>query len=100
MPRRKPRTGSETVQLKLRFTERLRARIAHAAGKSGRSMNAEIVHRIEQSFMRDEKSMLADGVIRSAMMDVIEVLSKAFPEVAERFGRSEAQRDAKEARSE
>jgi hypothetical protein len=50
-----PRKQSEIVHLKLRFPERVRVRIEAAAKKNARSMNAEIVHRLEQSFETDER---------------------------------------------
>ena len=52
------RKPTETVQLKLRFPEKLRRRIEAAADKNERSMNAEIVHRLEQSFERDGREAL------------------------------------------
>ena len=61
--RRKP---SETVQLKLRFPERLRVRIEAEAKKNDRSMNAEIVHRLEQSFQRDDSVALVKTVASEA----------------------------------
>jgi hypothetical protein len=45
---------TETVQLKLRFSERLRARLEKAAANNDDSMNSEIIRRLEQSFSRDD----------------------------------------------
>jgi hypothetical protein len=45
-----PRKPTDEVQLKLRFKEKLRQRLSRAAAQSGRSMNAEIIHRLEVSF--------------------------------------------------
>lgn len=56
-----PRKPSDTVQLKLRFPERLRVRIENAASKSGHSMNSEIVRRLEQSFSRDDVSGIIEA---------------------------------------
>lgn len=47
MPRRK---STDTVQLKLRFDEKLRRRLAGEADKADRSLNGEIIHRLERSF--------------------------------------------------
>jgi hypothetical protein len=47
------RKPSDTVQLKLRFPEALRRLLERAAKANDRSMNAEIVHRLEQSFHAD-----------------------------------------------
>ena len=48
------RRPSDTVQLKLRFPERLRQRIEAAAARNEGSMNAEIVRRLEESFRKDD----------------------------------------------
>jgi hypothetical protein len=47
MAKRKP---TDLVNLKVRFTEAMRARIEQAAKKEHRSQNQEIVHRLAQSF--------------------------------------------------
>jgi hypothetical protein len=44
------RKPTDTVQLNLRFSEALRRRLERAAAGHDRSMNAEIVERLEQSF--------------------------------------------------
>ena len=49
------RKATATVQLKLRMKEPLRARLAGAAVKRGVSLNSEVVHRLEESFRREEK---------------------------------------------
>lgn len=41
-------------QFKLRMTADLKAKIEDAAAKNNRSMNAEIVHRLERSFVTDD----------------------------------------------
>lgn len=43
----------EDPQLKLRVTDQMRAKLVYAARANNRSVNAEIVHRIEESFARD-----------------------------------------------
>src|SRR5438128_1897052 len=43
------RKATDTIQLKLRFSEALRRRLERAKS-DGRSLNSEIVHRLEQSF--------------------------------------------------
>src|SRR5262245_15038825 len=45
---------TDQVQLKLRFDERLRRKLEHVAERNDRSMNAEIVHRLEQSLQNEE----------------------------------------------
>jgi hypothetical protein len=71
--RRKP---SETVQLKLRFPERLRVRIEAEAEKSERSMNAEIVHRLEQSFEGDDRGALVKTVASEAAQTASRLMMK------------------------
>lgn len=46
--------GREDPQLKLRLSEDLKDRVAEAARRNNRSVNAEIVHRLEASFAPDE----------------------------------------------
>jgi hypothetical protein len=48
------RKPADEVQLKLRFDERLRRRLAKEAERNQRSMNAEIIHRLEQSFQQED----------------------------------------------
>jgi hypothetical protein len=43
------RKPTDEVQLKLRFSEALRRRLERVAKHNNRSMNTEIVHRLEQS---------------------------------------------------
>lgn len=48
------RKPNDQVQLKLRFDERLRKRLEREAAMNNRSLNGEIIHRLEQSLtMRD-----------------------------------------------
>jgi hypothetical protein len=48
------RKPTDEVQLKLRFSEALRRRIDKAAARNIRSMNTEIVHRVQESLDRDQ----------------------------------------------
>lgn len=48
------RKPTDTVQLKLRFTEALRRRLERAAKANDQSMNTEIVHRVERSFQKED----------------------------------------------
>ena len=64
------RKPTDQVQLKLRFDEKLRRKLELAAERADRSMNAEIIYRLEQSFAdsdiltRIEKKMdeIKDGI--------------------------------------
>lgn len=68
----------------VRFPEGMRDRIADAAKANGRSMNAEIVHRLEQSFAGDLgrdveelRRMMAEVKVR-----VAEILASTEPDEA------------------
>lgn len=50
---------TEMVQLKLRFSERLRRRLEKAAADNDDSMNSEIIRRLEKSFHEESDSLLA-----------------------------------------
>jgi hypothetical protein len=62
--KRKP---SDTVQLNLRFSERLRARLERDAAHERRSMNAEIVERLERSYRKEEDADLTADTFRAAL---------------------------------
>jgi len=65
--------SSEMVQLKLRFPERLRVRIELAANGNQRSMNAEIIDRLEQSFQRHDQLALAEAAA-TAVINKLEIV--------------------------
>lgn len=46
-------SGHLTIQYNLRWSEELKEKIAQSAKEHNRSMNADIVHRLEQSFIND-----------------------------------------------
>jgi hypothetical protein len=48
------RKPSDPVKLNLRFTEALRLRLEKQATKNNRSLNEEIVRRLEESFKGDD----------------------------------------------
>ncbi len=48
------RSRSDTIQLKARMKEPLRAKLEAAAEAKGKSLNAEMVHRLERSFLNDD----------------------------------------------
>lgn len=52
---------NKVVTLKVRVTPEFREKIVNTAKENSRSMNAEIVHRLEQSFIFDEAD--ADGKV-------------------------------------
>jgi Arc-like DNA binding domain len=60
------------VQLKLRFDERLRRRIEHAAKRNECSMNAEIIKRLRQSFEQvDEMEKIFGGRDKFALFQML-----------------------------
>jgi hypothetical protein len=69
-----PRKQSDTVQLKLRFPEKLRLRIEAAAERNQRSMNLEIVHRLEHSFLKDDRSAEITAVAQATATAVVDKL--------------------------
>ena len=68
-----PRKQTDTVHLKLRFSEKLRRRIEAAAGRNQQSMNTEIIHRLEESFL---KETISDTVTASVEASTTAVLSQ------------------------
>jgi hypothetical protein len=76
--KRMTRRQSDTVQLKLRFPERLRLRIESAADRNQRSMNAEIIHRLEQSFQKDDQAALVEATA-TAVVDKLLIVSDGKP---------------------
>ena len=57
--------GREDPQIKLRLSDELKSKIVAAAATTGRSMNAEIVHRLEMTFEAEgetEASLLAKAI--------------------------------------
>ena len=64
------RTKSDTVQLKVRMKEPLRAALEEASERRGVSMNAEIVQRLERSFT-EEESLGGPGMRRLAYSMIV-----------------------------
>jgi hypothetical protein len=60
------RKPTDTIKLQLRFHEALRRRLAQEAKKHDRSLNAEIVHRLEQSLDVPEQAAALASEVRSA----------------------------------
>ena len=72
---------TDLVQLKLRFDERLRRRLEKAAEKNDRSMNAEIVVRLERSLQDQE--ILTE--IRNELAAMKKAMQESQDEQYERF---------------
>jgi len=56
---------SDTVQLKLRFSEALRRRLEREARRQEHSLNGEIINRLEQSFRKSEDADLLGSTLRA-----------------------------------
>jgi hypothetical protein len=67
-----PRKQTDTVHLKLRFSEKLRRRIEAAADRNQQSMNAEIIHRLEQSFEKDDRVQLVETTVNKVAATLTE----------------------------
>lgn len=80
------RAASETIQLKVRMKEPLRARIEEAAKKRGVSMNVEAVNRLESSFANEGR--VADEFGGQEKYQIFRMLSVAAETVESRTGNS------------
>lgn len=82
MSTQKPGRGSD--QFPLRLPDGMRDRIKAEAERNGRSMNAEIVARLEESFIeRSEIQKTADNIV-SAGFGIVEMV-RAFGTLLERL---------------
>jgi Arc-like DNA binding dprotein len=63
------RKPTDTVKLQLRFHEALRRRLAREAKKNNRSLNAEIVHRLEQSLDVPEQAEAVASKVKSLVKE-------------------------------
>ncbi len=62
------RAKSDTVQLKTRMKEPLRAKLEAAAEENGISLNAEAVQRLERSFFDENTAQYLLGFAAHSMM--------------------------------
>jgi len=69
---------SETVQLKLRFSEELRRKLEKAAERGGQSMNAEIIARLEGSFTRHDVESAVELAAKMAAEATIREITKVI----------------------
>ena len=70
------RKPTDEVQLKLRFDEKLRRRLAREAERNDRSMNTEIVSRLDVSFQHEDQEEMLEKVARDAVQAQEEVTRK------------------------
>jgi hypothetical protein len=74
------RKPTELRPLMLRIPEALRKRIEVEATKNDRSMNAEIINRLQNSFQKEERAVLLAEVVREAFVKAYDMLrSKGEP---------------------
>ena len=71
------RKPTDEVQLKLRFDEKLRRRLAREAERKDRSMNAEIVLRLESSFQQEDTKQLFKRALAAIVGDVQNIKQQA-----------------------
>jgi hypothetical protein len=71
------RKPTDEVQLKLRFDEKLRRRLAREAERNDRSMNAEIVLRLESSFQQEDTEQLFKRALAALVEDVQNIKQQA-----------------------
>ncbi len=71
-------TGRESDKFNLRLPDGMRDRIAEAAKASGRSMNSEIVYRLEQTFFASDNvdEVYADPSVESIVEVIIEKMKE------------------------
>jgi hypothetical protein len=73
--RKMARKPTDTAHLNLRYPEALRRRLERAGKSNGRSLNSEIVHRLEQSFRREDFQERQDA-ITEGMLKIIGVIAE------------------------
>ena len=81
---------TDTVQLKLRFSEALRRRLEREAKRQEQSLNAEIIGRLEQSFRKAEDADLIGSTFRAAFGatgDLLRTLATAIWLIERRTGK-------------
>ena len=82
--------GNLTVQYNLRWTEELRDKIAEAAKENTRSMNQEIMARLEQSFEQPPSVELSptqlEQITKAAGASYMAVIAKHLESLSEEEG--------------
>jgi hypothetical protein len=80
------RKPTDTTQLKVRLSEALRRQMEDAAARNGRSMNAEIVARLQSSVQKNQDAvtelakMLLDSVSDDVRHRMIQLMSQTAME--------------------
>jgi len=83
------RKPTDEVQLKLRFSEALRRRLERVAARNNRSMNTEIIHRLEESLARDPtiENLLRELNDRLAQLGMTESFDQRLTAINEKLDR-------------
>lgn len=68
-------------QFNLRVPQELKQLVEDAAKKSGRSINAEAVFRLEQSFTQDKKLLEISSVMTKTMTNSLETIDTALSKI-------------------
>jgi Arc-like DNA binding domain len=73
---------TETVQLKLRFSEALRRQLEEAAVHNRSSLNAEIIKRLEASFIAPDRlpRLVADALLKGLDPDIVDAMGDTLIE--------------------
>jgi hypothetical protein len=81
------RKPTDEVQLKLRFSEALRRRLERVAARNNRSMNTEIIHRLEESLARDPtiENLLRELNDRLAQLGMTESFGQRLTAINEKL---------------
>jgi hypothetical protein len=72
------RKNTEIVTLSLRIREELRKRVEREAKRADRSMNAEIIHRLEQSFEHEDIIKAVREAVDSNLTPLTDRIDQAF----------------------
>lgn len=68
-------------QINLRVPADLKKKIELIAVENGRSLNAEVVQRLEQSFTQDKKLLEISNVMTKTMMNSLEAMDTALSKI-------------------
>ena len=89
------RKATDTIKLQLRLSERLRRRLEKAAETQERSMNSEIVGRLEASFQAEDWEAKLEAAAERALRKLTPT-QRAAAAAAIRGGEEAAEQDARE----
>jgi hypothetical protein len=70
---------TDTVHLRLRFDERLRRHLEQEAARNKRSMNAEIIDRLEKSFTKVDQEKLHQKLATAGAMEALTIIGWTPP---------------------